>query len=188
MPHYPLLVSAQAETYILTTLTHPGRLGLLSPAPPLQNWSVWFSTGMLTTNHLAGKILPVTAISDHLSSFQLTTNYLYWSHSFTFTPLPHYKLSIELESTELLQRLWILETQLNQRMLVSTLVYCWLFAEVWELIEVWDRDTEGHVSWCKINICPVSLCHCVMPGAGHLLEMEFETELMKNKKELSVPN
>ena len=29
MPHYPLLVSAQAETYILTTLTHPGRLGLL---------------------------------------------------------------------------------------------------------------------------------------------------------------
>ena len=29
MPHYPLLVSAQAETYILTTLTHPGRLAWL---------------------------------------------------------------------------------------------------------------------------------------------------------------
>ena len=65
IPHYPLLVSAHV-TNILTTLTcRPSHRG--SSYSPVQYWpqspdsapaSVWFSAGMLTTNHQAGKIHP----------------------------------------------------------------------------------------------------------------------------------
>lgn len=93
-------------TNILTTQasrSKPAQLQLQHS--PVQSWSPslntvlvfdQFSPGMLPSNYKSGKIHPaLAAISNHLSSFQLTTNYLYWSHSFTFTPLPHYKLSIE---------------------------------------------------------------------------------------------
>ena len=154
-------------TNILTTpasRSKPSQLKLQHS--PVQSWSPslntvlvfdQFSTGMLPSNYQSGKIQPaLAAISDHLSSFQLTTNYLYWSHSFTFTPLPHYKLSIECfgiginwniqrtESNKIVSKR-IGERRTGYLQQTGSSLNCETERDVW------------HVSWCKINICFVSL-------------------------------
>ena len=64
-----------------------------------------FSAGMLPSNHRTGKIHPaLAAISDHLSSFQLTTNYLTGHtvlHSLLYLIINCQLNVLELKSTEI---------------------------------------------------------------------------------------
>ena len=156
-------------TNILTTQasrSKPAQLQLQHS--PVQSWSPslstvlvfdQFSAGMLPSNYQSGKIQPaLAAISDHLSSFQLTTNYLYWSHSFTFTPLPHYKLSIECFGIGIN---WNTTDRIKQKYLVSKGIGERRTGYLQQTGSSLNCETERdvwHVSWCKINICFVSRC------------------------------
>ena len=64
-----------------------------------------FTAGMLASNHQTGKIHPaLTAISNHLSSFQLTTNYLTGHtvpHSLLYLIINCQLNVLELKSTEI---------------------------------------------------------------------------------------